>query len=338
MTTQTNSNDSNDSDARTIYCSNLADKVSESLLYELFLQAGPIERVSIPKEKDGSQRSYGFITYKHQPSVPFALAIYSGTKLFNRDLRMNNRNANCNGNKSVNDIQMMIQKEQRYSQTYQLEKFHHQMIAIQNAGMNAETPPIDGSSQNLNERKELDKREAERDRMERDRRERDRSDRDRSDRDHRSDRDRLDRDRSERDRPNFRTDRDREREKERIRPKDISALKGSVALPTMSAQNMLPSANMLPKKPDDLLSKSIDINALLNFGANMQLQSPLGNGNSHHLQPKIMHRHENRPHHQNNNYSRWFENDRRGNGHGGRDDRGNDRRDRDRGRNRHDRR
>lgn len=250
---------------------------------------------------------------------------------------MNNRNASGNGNKSLNDIQILVQKEQRNLQAYQLEKFHHQMITIQNADGNSYKLSNNGSSQNVNDRQEFDRREVDRDRMERDRRERNRSGRDR---DHRSDRDRLERDRSERDRPDIRSDRDRDREKERNRPKDISALKGSVAVPTMSAQNMLPSANSLLKKPDDLLSKGIDINALLNFGSNMQLQTPIGNGIPHHLQPKIMHRHENRPHHQNNNYSRWFENDRRGNGYGGRDDRGNDRgndrRDRDRGRNRHD--
>lgn len=38
MTTQASSNVNSDSDARTIYCSNLSEKVTESLLYELFLQ------------------------------------------------------------------------------------------------------------------------------------------------------------------------------------------------------------------------------------------------------------------------------------------------------------
>lgn len=270
-------------------------------------KAGPIERVSIPKEKDGSQRSYGFVTYKHLQSVPFALGIFAGTKLFDRDLRMNNRsannangasngNANGNGNprNSRNEVQAMIQREQGNFQAYQLEKLRLQMVSIQNTA--PAMPPIGLSPilPRMNERHDSDRRE----------RERERSDRSRKDR--RSD----------------------DRERERNRPKDVSALTNSAALPTMSAQNMLPVANPFTKKSDELLGKALDINALLSFGANMQLQSPIGNGTPHHLQPKVMHRHENRPHHQNNNYSRWSQSDRGGGAH---ERRNNDRRDKDRG-------
>lgn len=53
-----------------------------------------MERISLPKDKDGVQKPFGFITYKQQASVPYALAIFSGTKLFNREIRLNNRSAN----------------------------------------------------------------------------------------------------------------------------------------------------------------------------------------------------------------------------------------------------
>lgn len=56
-------------------------------------QAGPIERVAIPKD-NGKNRMYGFVTYKYQVSVPYALSVFSGTKLFNRELRLNNRHMN----------------------------------------------------------------------------------------------------------------------------------------------------------------------------------------------------------------------------------------------------
>lgn len=39
---------------------------------------------------------YGFVTYKYQVSVPYALSVFSGTKLFNRELRLNNRQMNRN--------------------------------------------------------------------------------------------------------------------------------------------------------------------------------------------------------------------------------------------------
>lgn len=54
-----------------------------------------MERVAIPKD-NGKNRSYAFITYKYQVSVPYALSVFSGTKLFNRELRLNNRQMNRN--------------------------------------------------------------------------------------------------------------------------------------------------------------------------------------------------------------------------------------------------
>ncbi|CAD1475913.1 unnamed protein product, partial [Heterotrigona itama] len=52
---------------------------------------GPIQRVTIPKDRDGKQRSYGFITYKHISSVLYALELFDGTSLFNRTLNMRAR-------------------------------------------------------------------------------------------------------------------------------------------------------------------------------------------------------------------------------------------------------
>lgn len=56
--------------------------------------SGPIERVAIPKEKDGKIKTFGFVTYKHVSSVGYALSIYAGTKLFGKELLLRNRNAN----------------------------------------------------------------------------------------------------------------------------------------------------------------------------------------------------------------------------------------------------
>ncbi|XP_063236001.1 RNA-binding protein 7 [Bacillus rossius redtenbacheri] len=75
-------------DQRTLWCGNLADKVTEAILYELFLQAGPLQRVTIPTDRDGRQRSYAFITFKHECSVLYALSLFEDTKLFNRVLSL----------------------------------------------------------------------------------------------------------------------------------------------------------------------------------------------------------------------------------------------------------
>ncbi|KAL1140030.1 hypothetical protein AAG570_007007 [Ranatra chinensis] len=72
-------------DGRTVYCSNLSERMTEELLYELFLQAGPIVEVHIPLS-NGRPRSYGFVTFKHKCSVLYALQLMQNTVLFGRNL------------------------------------------------------------------------------------------------------------------------------------------------------------------------------------------------------------------------------------------------------------
>lgn len=66
---------------------------------QFHLQVGPIDRISLPKDKDGTQKSFGFVEYRHQKSVPYALSVFAGTKLFNRELRLNPRDGNTGNNK-----------------------------------------------------------------------------------------------------------------------------------------------------------------------------------------------------------------------------------------------
>ncbi|XP_043286502.1 splicing regulator RBM11 isoform X2 [Venturia canescens] len=65
-------------DMRTLWCGNLSNRVTEDILYELFLQAGPLEEVKIPRDRDSRPRAYGFVTYKHDESVDYALELYKG--------------------------------------------------------------------------------------------------------------------------------------------------------------------------------------------------------------------------------------------------------------------
>lgn len=56
-------------------------------------QAGPIERVSMPKDqRTGEYRGIAFVEYSHQASVPYALQLFVGTKLHSRPLNMRSRN------------------------------------------------------------------------------------------------------------------------------------------------------------------------------------------------------------------------------------------------------
>ncbi|XP_013776412.1 RNA-binding protein 7-like [Limulus polyphemus] len=80
-----------DDDRKVLWCGNLSEKVSEDMLYELFLQAGPLEGVTVPKDREGKRRPYAFITFKHEESVPYTMALLDGIKLFGRQLRLQHR-------------------------------------------------------------------------------------------------------------------------------------------------------------------------------------------------------------------------------------------------------
>ncbi|XP_069115016.1 RNA-binding protein 7-like [Argopecten irradians] len=76
---------------RTIWVGNLSEKVTEPLLYELFLQAGPLEKVKLAVDKEGRPRSYAFVTFKHECSVPYTIELMNGIELFGSSLRLQTR-------------------------------------------------------------------------------------------------------------------------------------------------------------------------------------------------------------------------------------------------------
>lgn len=78
-------------DDRTLWCGNLSESVTEEMLYELFLQAGPLENVKIPRDADRRQRSYAFITFQHAASVEYAMNIFEGTALLQRPLTLHRK-------------------------------------------------------------------------------------------------------------------------------------------------------------------------------------------------------------------------------------------------------
>ncbi|KAH8333665.1 hypothetical protein KR059_002018 [Drosophila kikkawai] len=85
--------DEDDEEQRTLFCGNLDERVSEEILYEVFLQAGPIEEVRIPTDNMGRQRNFGFVTYQHQCAVPFALQLYQGLELYQKKVTIKQQGA-----------------------------------------------------------------------------------------------------------------------------------------------------------------------------------------------------------------------------------------------------
>lgn len=57
-----------------------------------FFEAGPVDRVSLPKNNNGRPKPFAFITYEHACSAPYAVALFRNTLLFGRKLALNSEN------------------------------------------------------------------------------------------------------------------------------------------------------------------------------------------------------------------------------------------------------
>ncbi|KTF99556.1 hypothetical protein cypCar_00039693 [Cyprinus carpio] len=73
---------------RTLFVGNLDPQVTEEVIFELFLQAGPLIKVKIPKDSDGKSKQFAFVNFKHEASVPYALNLMNGIRLHGRQLNI----------------------------------------------------------------------------------------------------------------------------------------------------------------------------------------------------------------------------------------------------------
>eukprot|EP00794_Sanderia_malayensis_P011290 gene11290-12471_t len=111
-------NNSHSYQNRCIFVSGLHHNVTEEILWELFLQAGPLDNVRIPKDKDtGKIRTFGFIVYQDECSVAYACELFDSLKLFGRPL--NCKPQQQNGQKSTQysphtDINTSLKGEKHY--------------------------------------------------------------------------------------------------------------------------------------------------------------------------------------------------------------------------------
>ncbi|KAL7879087.1 hypothetical protein AOLI_G00100610 [Acnodon oligacanthus] len=76
---------------RTLFVGNLDPQVTEELLFELFLQAGPLLKVKIPKDNEGRSKQFAFVNFKHEVSVPYSMNLLNGIRLFGRQLNLQYR-------------------------------------------------------------------------------------------------------------------------------------------------------------------------------------------------------------------------------------------------------
>lgn len=59
---------------------------NSALLYNS--QAGPVIKVKIPKDKDGKQKQFAFVSFKHEESVPYGMNLLNGIKLYGRPINI----------------------------------------------------------------------------------------------------------------------------------------------------------------------------------------------------------------------------------------------------------
>lgn len=95
----------------------------------LNFKGGPLQKVNIPKDRDGKQKNFGFVTYKHLCSVPYALELFDGTCLFNRLLNLKNRNSNSDNS---NQYFQQLQQQQQQQPFMQSNTFEMQLLNFQN--------------------------------------------------------------------------------------------------------------------------------------------------------------------------------------------------------------
>lgn len=77
----------------TIFVGNLDEQADELLIYELFLQVGPLKSVNIPKDRITQvPQGFGFVEFAKPSDVDYAINIMNGISLFDRTLRVRRAN------------------------------------------------------------------------------------------------------------------------------------------------------------------------------------------------------------------------------------------------------
>lgn len=87
------SNREQDKDS-TIYIGNLDERVTDPLIWELFLQAGRIVNVHLPKDRvTQSHQGYGFVEFSSEEDADYAARIMNQVRLYGKPIRVNKASA-----------------------------------------------------------------------------------------------------------------------------------------------------------------------------------------------------------------------------------------------------
>ncbi|KAF7629839.1 hypothetical protein Mgra_00009164 [Meloidogyne graminicola] len=79
----------------TIYVGGLDEKVTEAVLWELFVNSGPVTSVNMPKDRiTGTHQGFGFIEFMSEEDADYAIKIMNMIKLFGKPIKVNKASAN----------------------------------------------------------------------------------------------------------------------------------------------------------------------------------------------------------------------------------------------------
>jgi len=104
----------------TIYVGGLDEKVSETLLWELFLQAGPVVNVHMPKDRITQlHQGYGFIEFLGEEDADYAIKVMNMIKVYGKPIRVNkasahNKNLDVGANIFIGNLDPEIDEKLLY--------------------------------------------------------------------------------------------------------------------------------------------------------------------------------------------------------------------------------
>ena len=86
----------------TIYIGGIDEKTTDSLIWELMLQVGPVVSVHLPKDRvSQTHQGYGFCEFQTEEDADYAVKIMNQIKLFGRPIRVNKASADKRSNINV---------------------------------------------------------------------------------------------------------------------------------------------------------------------------------------------------------------------------------------------
>lgn len=76
--------------ASTLWVGNLDENVTEALLWELFLQAGPVMDVNMPLDKvTGQSSNFAFVEMRSEMDAEYAMKVMNMVRMFGKPIRIN---------------------------------------------------------------------------------------------------------------------------------------------------------------------------------------------------------------------------------------------------------